>query len=240
MAHSIFVSDLHLCPGRPGINQTFFGFLSGPAARADALYILGDLFEYWAGDDDDDPFNASVLSALHRLADTGVKLFLMHGNRDFLIGERFTAATGARLLEDSTLLDLYGTRTLLMHGDTLCTEDVRYLDFRAKVRSAPWQQQFLAQSLAARKQIIAGLRSENVSEKKLKTEEIMDATKSGIEAALRQHGYPRLIHGHTHRPALHRHVVDGHVCERWVLADWYTKGSYLNCDSSGCTAVDLT
>jgi UDP-2,3-diacylglucosamine hydrolase len=239
MAHSIFVSDLHLCPSRPGINQTFFDFLRGPVARAEALYILGDLFEYWAGDDDDDPFNASVLTALHQLSGTGVRLFLMHGNRDFLIGERFAAATGARLLEDPTLLDLYGTRTLLMHGDTLCTEDVRYLEFRAKVRSPQWQDQFLAQTLAARKQIIAGLRSENVSEKKLKTEEIMDATASGIEAALRDHGYPRLIHGHTHRPALHRHVVDGHVCERWVLADWYTKGSYLRCDTAGCTVVEL-
>ena len=237
--HSIFVSDLHLCPSRPAINQTFFDFLRGPAAHADALYILGDLFEYWAGDDDDDPFNASVLAALHQLASAGVKLYVMHGNRDFLIGKRFAAASGAELLDDPTLLDLYGTRTLLMHGDTLCTDDVRYLEFRAKVRSPQWQHQFLAQTLAQRKAIIAGLRSENAAEKKLKTEVIMDATPAGIEAALREHGYPRLIHGHTHRPALHRHVVDGHICERWVLADWYTCGSYLNCDPSGCNVVEL-
>ena len=236
---TIFVSDLHLCPTRPGINQTFFDFLRGPAARAEALYILGDLFEYWAGDDDDDPFNASVLAALHQLANAGARLYVMHGNRDFLIGTRFAAASGAELLDDPTLLDLYGTRTLLMHGDTLCTDDVRYLEFRAKVRSPQWQHQFLAQTLAQRKAIIAGLRSENAAEKKLKTEVIMDATPAGIDAALREHGYPRLIHGHTHRPALHRHVVDGHVCERWVLADWYTRGSYLNCDSSGCTVVEL-
>lgn len=239
MAYSIFVSDLHLCPTRPAINQTFFDFLRGPAARGEALYILGDLFEYWAGDDDDDPFNASVLTALRGLADGGVKLYLMHGNRDFLIGKRFSGASGAQLLDDPTLLDLYGKRTLLMHGDTLCTDDVRYLEFRAKVRSTAWQQQFLAQSLVARKQIIAGLRSENVSEKKLKTEEIMDATLTGIETALRAHGYPRLIHGHTHRPALHRHVVDGHTCERWVLADWYTSGSYLRCDAGGCKSITL-
>jgi len=237
--HSIFVSDLHLCPSRPAINQTFFDFLRGPAARADALYILGDLFEFWAGDDDDDPFNASVLAALHKTANAGAKLYVMHGNRDFLIGNRFAAASGAELIDDPTLLDLYGTRTLLMHGDTLCTDDVRYLEFRAKVRSPQWQNEFLAQTLAQRKAIIAGLRSENAAEKKLKTEIIMDATVAGVEAALRAHSYPRLIHGHTHRPALHRHVVDGHACERWVLADWYTSGSYLECDAAGCRVVNL-
>ena len=237
--HSIFVSDLHLCPTRPAINQTFFGFLRGPAAQAEALYILGDLFEYWAGDDDDDPFNASILSALHALSDSGVALYLMHGNRDFLIGERFTAACGAKLLPDPTLIDLYGTRTLLMHGDTLCTDDVRYLEFRAKVRGPQWQHQFLAQTLDQRQQIIAGLRSENAAEKTLKTEEIMDATPAGIETALRAHGYPRMIHGHTHRPALHQHVVDGRRCERWVLADWYANGSYLTCNAAGCRVIKL-
>jgi UDP-2,3-diacylglucosamine hydrolase len=126
-----------------------------------------------------------------------------------------------------------------MHGDTLCTADVRYLEFRAKVRSPAWQQQFLAQSLDTRKQIIAGLRSENATEKKLKSEEIMDATPAGIDAALRANDYPRLIHGHTHRPAHHSHVVDGHACERWVLADWYARGSYLRCDATGCSAIEL-
>ena len=237
--HSIFVSDLHLCPTRPAINATFFEFLRGPVAQSEALYILGDLFEYWAGDDDDDPFNASVLSALRELSDDGVALYVMHGNRDFLIGERFSAACGAKLLPDPTLLDLYGTRTLLIHGDTLCTDDVKYLEFRAKVRSPDWQGQFLAQTLAQRKAIIAGLRSENAVEKKFKTEEIMDATPAGIEAALRAHDYPRLIHGHTHRPALHRHDVDGRTCERWVLADWYASGSYLKCDAAGCRVVKL-
>ena len=163
----------------------------------------------------------------------------MHGNRDFLIGDRFTAACGAKLLADPTLLDVYGTRTLLMHGDTLCTDDVRYLEFRAKVRSPEWQRQFLAQTLAQRKQIIAGLRSDNAAEKKLKSEEIMDATPAGIEAALRAHAYPRLIHGHTHRPARHEHAVDGRHCERWVLADWYASGSYLECDKTGCRVFKL-
>lgn len=237
--HSIFISDTHLCPTRPAINQVFFDFLRGPAAQAQALYILGDLFEYWAGDDDDDPFNASVLMGLRELADRGVALYLMHGNRDFLIGKRFVSACRAKLLPDATMVDLYGTPTLLMHGDTLCTDDVRYLEFRAKVRSPEWQQQFLAQTLAQRKQVIADLRSENAAEKKLKTEEIMDATAAGIEAALRAHAYPRLIHGHTHRPALHQHLVDGNKCERWVLADWYTSGSYLHCDNTGCRVLKL-
>ncbi|MBI2293119.1 MAG: UDP-2,3-diacylglucosamine diphosphatase [Betaproteobacteria bacterium] len=237
--HSIFVSDLHLCPTRPAINRIFLDFLRGPAARAEALYILGDLFEYWAGDDDGDPFNASVLAALRELSGHGVTLYLMHGNRDFLIGGRFSAACGAQLLPDPTRIDLYGTPTLLMHGDTLCTDDVRYQDFRAKVRTPEWQQQFLSQPLASRKQIIAGLRAENAAEKKLKSEAIMDVTVATVEARLRDHGYPRLIHGHTHRPALHEHTVDGKRCERWVLADWYTSGSYLQCDAQGCRVVKL-
>lgn len=239
MREALFVSDLHLCPSRPEINQTFFGFLRGPAARAQSLYILGDLFEYWAGDDDDDPFNASVLDALHALSTSGPRVFIMHGNRDFLIGERFAQASGAELLPDPTLIDLFGTPTLLMHGDTLCTEDIGYQEFRKKVRNPAYQQQFLGQPLAARKQIIAGLRAENAEKKQLKSETIMDVTPAAVDAALRAHGYPRLIHGHTHRPALHRHVVDGHTCERWVLADWYTRGSYLKCDGAGCTAVEI-
>ncbi len=236
---TLFISDLHLCPTRPAINRVFFDFLRVPAAQAEALYILGDLFEYWAGDDDDDPFNAEVLAALRELAALGVALYLLHGNRDFLIGERFATACGARLLPDPTQVNLDGTPTLLMHGDTLCTDDVRYQDFRAKVRTPAWQQQFLAQSLAARKQIIAGLRAENAAEKKLKSEAIMDVTVATVEARLRNYGYPRLIHGHTHRPAIHQHIVDGRHCERWVLADWYTGGSYLHCDAQGCRVVKL-
>lgn len=236
---TLFVSDLHLCPTRPAINQVFFDFLRGLAAKAAALYILGDLFEYWAGDDDNNPFNASVLSALRQLADRGVALYLMHGNRDFLIGERFAKATGTKLLPDPTRVNLYGTPTLLMHGDTMCTDDIRYQKFRAEVRSSPWQKNFLAQSLAARRQIVAGLRSDSTKEKKLKTEAIMDVTVAAVEGELRNHGYPRLIHGHTHRPALHQHVVDGHRCERWVLSDWYRHGECLRVDAAGCQVIKL-
>lgn len=239
LMHSIFASDLHLSPARPAINRTFIAFLAGPATAAEAVYLLGDVFDYWLGDDDDDPLSAEVVNALSELTRRGVGLYVMHGNRDFLIGKDFAEKAGAIVIGDPALIDFYGKPTLLMHGDTLCTDDVEYLDFRRTVRSAEWQQQFLGQPLATRKQIIAGLRAENVEHKKLKTGAIMDATPSGIEAALRAHGYPRLIHGHTHRPALHHHTVDGRRCERWVLADWYASGRYLSCAGRDVAAVSL-
>ena len=236
---SIFVSDLHLCETRPAIAGVFFDFLRGPAAQADGLYILGDLFEYWAGDDDLTPFNQSVVTALKEYSARGIPLYLMHGNRDFLIGTRFAAATGATLLQDPAMVQLHGTPTLLLHGDTLCTDDVDYLAFRQKVRDPAYQQQFLAQPLPARKQIIAGLRVENAGEKQQKSDAIMDVAAASVEAVLREYGCPRMIHGHTHRPALHHHRVDGKTCERWVLADWYATGSYLLCDAAGCRSIAL-
>ena len=239
MQHSLFVSDLHLCPSRPALAGIFFDFLRGTALQADALYILGDLFEYWAGDDDDTDFNRAVVDALKAYSAGGRALFLLHGNRDFLIGSHFAEATGAVLLDDPAIVDLYGTPTILLHGDTLCTDDVKYLAFRAKVRDATFQRQFLSQSLEARKQIIAGLRAENAGEKQLKSEAIMDVAPATVEAVLREHGYPRMIHGHTHRPALHHHMVDGKRCERWVLADWYNSGSYLRVDAGGCRSIAL-
>jgi len=238
MPFTLFVSDLHLCPTRPAINRIFFDFLRVPAAQAEALYILGDLFEYWAGDDDDDPFNASVLTALRGLAASGVGLYLMHGNRDFLIGSRFSAACRARLLPDPTRVNLYGMPTLLMHGDTLCTDDLEYQTFRLQVRDPEFQREFLAQPLAERKQRIETMRAKSEATKKIKPEAIMDVT-AAVEAQLRSYGYPRLIHGHTHRPAMHQHNVDGRCCERWVLADWYAGGSYLHCDAQGCRVVKL-
>jgi len=237
--HSIFVSDLHLCPSRPAINQLFLQFLCGPAAASESVYILGDLFEYWAGDDDDDLFNRSISAKLRELADTGVALYLMHGNRDFLIGDRFAADCGATLLADPTLIDLYGTPTLVLHGDSLCTDDLGYQQFRNKVRDPSYQAQFLAQPLDQRKKIIAGLRTENTEKKQLKTEAIMDVAPATVAAVLRKYGCPRMIHGHTHRPAVHDHLINGRHCERWVLADWYTSGSYLHCDPAGCRVVTV-
>jgi len=235
-----FISDLHLCDSRPDINRVFFEFLRGPAREAEALYILGDLFEYWAGDDDlVDPFNRSVAGALVEYSRAGIPLCFMHGNRDFLLDGEFAKASGMALLGDPHALDLFGTPTVLMHGDTLCTDDVDYQKFRAQVRNPGWQKGFLALPLEARKRQIEGVRQTSESEKTRKAPEIMDVNQSAVESALRAYAYPRLIHGHTHRPAKHIHRVDGRSCERWVLADWYRSGSYLRCDERGCTPVQL-
>jgi UDP-2,3-diacylglucosamine hydrolase len=239
MTATLFASDLHLSPERPAMARAFFSFLRGAGREADAVYFLGDLFDYWPGDDDDDALSADVVRALGELSARGVALYVMHGNRDFLLGAEFAKKAGVTLIEDPTLVGLYGARMLLMHGDTLCTDDVAYLEFRRKVRAAEWQREFLAQPLAARREMIAAMRAENAEHKKGKTEAIMDAAASAVEEALRAHGYPRLIHGHTHRPALHHHTVDGRSCERWVLADWYRVPSYLHCDASGCRVVHL-
>ena len=240
MTTTLFISDLHLCVSRPRINRLFFDFLERIARGAERLYILGDFFEYWAGDDDiDEPFNRSIVDALAALASSGVAVFLMHGNRDFLIGDLFCKASGATLLADPTLIDLNGTRTLLMHGDTLCTDDIEYQNFRKQVRDARWQQQFLSQPLAQRKAIIEDLRRRSENEKQTKSMDIMDVTPASVEAALREHDYPRLIHGHTHRPAMLHHRVDEKTCERWVLTDWYEHGGYLRCDEQGLQAVGV-
>lgn len=238
--HALFVSDLHLCSSRPASTTLFEKFLRD-AQAAQALYILGDLFEYWAGDDDlDDAFHRTLIAQIKTVADGGVQVFLLHGNRDFLIGENFLSASAVTLLPDPSLINLYGTPTLLMHGDTLCTDDVAYQHFRAEVRDPDWQTQFLATPLATRKAQIAALRQQSQAAKAEKSAEIMDTHPTAVADVLRAYGYPRLIHGHTHRPALHHESVDGHVCERWVLPDWYAGGGYLRCDAQGCRAIDLS
>jgi UDP-2,3-diacylglucosamine hydrolase len=238
--HSIFVSDLHLTPDRPTATEVFFRFLEGPASRAQALYILGDLFESWVGDDDlDDRFNASIAAALRALSGNGVPLQFMQGNRDVLAGSGFAARCGARLIPDPLLLDLHGARTLLMHGDTLCTDDLEYQKFRAYAHDEANQRRFLAQPLVERKKQMLGMRADSERSKQAKTAEIMDVAPAAVEQVLRNHGYPRLIHGHTHRPGQHVHRVDGRDCERWVLTDWYGRAGYLACDRDGCRAVQL-
>ena len=237
---TLFISDLHLCSGRPQSNRDFFDFLEREASGARALYILGDLFEYWVGDDDlGDPFNATVVSALARLTGSGVPTYLMHGNRDFVIGEAFARASGVTLLPDPSLREIHGRATLLMHGDTLCTLDLEYQAFRRAARDPAWIRKLLQQPLAERKAAVEALRRKSEEEKRRKPAEIMDVAPAEVEAVLRRHAYPLLIHGHTHRPARHVHTVDGHHCERWVLADWYRGGSYLACDESGCRALQL-
>jgi len=235
-----FISDLHLCTDRPEINRVFFEFLRGPAREAQSLYILGDLFEYWAGDDDlSDPFNESVAGALGELARSGPDLLFMHGNRDFLLDGAFAKACGGRLIDDPCSVNLFGTPTLLMHGDTLCTDDVDYQKFRIQVRNPSWQKGFLSLPLEQRKRQIEAVRQTSESEKTRKAPEIMDVNQGAVESVLRQHAYPRLIHGHTHRPARHVHQVDGRICERWVLTDWYESGGVLVCDEKGCRAEKL-
>lgn len=240
MSHSLFISDLHLSADRPEAFSTFTEFLATTAGQADALYILGDLFEYWAGDDDlDAPFNRQVVTALATLHAGGTALYLMHGNRDFLMGGALAAACGAHLLPDPSLRVIHGVATLLMHGDTLCTDDTGYMSFRAQVREAAWQQHFLAQPLAQRKAQIEQLREQSRLAQRQKAAEIMDVNAESVIHLLRKYGYPRLIHGHTHRPALHVHEIDGHRCERWVLPDWYEQGGYLRCDEHGCAAIKI-
>ena len=238
MSHTLFISDLHLTAERPGINQQFFEFLEQVAPAAQALYILGDLFEYWIGDDDtEDPLNNRVADALAQFTQRGVAVYLMHGNRDLLIGQAFAARSGAHLIPDPSVIDLHGTRTLLMHGDTLCTEDIEYQKFRAYAHNPQTQSNFLKQTLAARHLQMHGMRAHSEASKSNKAADIMDVAPGAVEQALREHGYPRLIHGHTHRPARHVHTVDGRVCERWVLNDWYVHGGYLRCDAGGCSAL---
>ncbi len=228
MASSLFISDLHLSEERPGANETFFSFIEEKASKADSLYILGDFFEYWAGDDDlAEPFHSVIAGFLRGLSESGVELYVMHGNRDFLVGRRFCAETGAVLLEDPTVMQLGGTPTLLMHGDTLCTGDVDYQAWRQVARSADWQREFMSRSLEARREISRGLRRESIAAIANKPMEIMDVADSAVRDAFRRHGVSRLIHGHTHRPGRHQLDVDGRRCERWVLPDWYGRGGYL-------------
>jgi UDP-2,3-diacylglucosamine hydrolase len=238
---ALFISDLHLCEARPQIAELFFSFLDHQVkGKADALYILGDLFEYWIGDEDiEQPFNRRVVDAIRSVSDSGTPVFLMHGNRDFLLGRRFCDEAGATLLTDPTLIDLYGTPTLLMHGDTLCTDDTAYQDFRRMVRDDKWQQGFLALPAEARRAQAQAVRNRSESEKQVKSESIMDVNAGAVNDALKQQAYPRLIHGHTHRPALHKLSVAGHQCERWVLQDWYESGGYLQCNAAGCEAFPL-
>jgi UDP-2,3-diacylglucosamine hydrolase len=240
MPHTLLISDLHLSADHPHSIAAFQRFIGTLAPQAESLYILGDLFEYWAGDDDrQDPFHAGIINALRELATHGVKIFLMHGNRDLLMGNELAQAAGAMLLDDPVLLDLYGTPTLLSHGDKLCTDDVEYQQFRAQVHDAEFQKNFLAQPLAARKAYIEELRRKSTNAKQSKDSAIMDVNESAVAALLREYRYPRLIHGHTHRPKRHEHMVDGHRCERWVLSDWDSQATALHCDAQRCRVVSF-
>jgi UDP-2,3-diacylglucosamine hydrolase len=234
MSKTLFISDLHLDTHRPTIVQLAAAFLRDRVTRSDALYILGDLFEYWIGDDQPTPGLEPVLEALLTVKQAGVPVFLITGNRDFLLGDSFCHHHGMTRLSDSAIIDLYGQPTLIMHGDTLCTDDIQYQQLRVMLRDPAWQQQFLALPLPERIKQALALRKQSESETGDKDERIMDVNTDTVAAAMRQHGVTRLIHGHTHRPAMHDFQLDGQSAQRIVLGDWYQSGSVLSCDDSGC------
>lgn len=238
-----FVSDLHLRVDRPDLTRRFAGFLADTAAaNVESLFILGDLFEYWIGDDDlADPFNEGVCNLLRSAADMGPRLYFMAGNRDFLLGDRFAAAARCFLLPDAARVVIADTPTLLLHGDTVCTDDLPYQEFRRTVRAAEWQERFLARPLDERRAEVAALRRRSAEAMREKTAEIMDANPAAIRSALEAQGCTRLIHGHTHRPGHEAITLASGPGERWVLSDWDTgRGDALEIGAVGVRRIDLS
>lgn len=222
---TLLIADLHLHPEAPEVTEGFLAYLNTRAAGAEALYILGDLFDAWVGDDildtdGLDPLAERVAVALKQLSENGTKIYLMHGNRDFLLGKRFAQACGATLLDDPYRVELGGKPVLLMHGDTLCTRDTAYMAFRAQARDPQWQAQILAMPIDARLELAKSLRQQSSEANAGKAEEIMDVTPEEVYNTLLDHGVETLIHGHTHRPAIHVFTLDGQPARRLVLGDW--------------------
>lgn len=238
--HSLFISDLHLCASRPAITEAFLNFLKTEAKQAEKLFILGDLFEYWAGDDDlNHPDHQNIIQALKAVSQN-TAIYFIHGNRDFLIGHAFAEASGATILADPSALNLYGHSVLLSHGDALCTDDVEYQAFKKLVRSQDWQTKFLGQPLSQRKAQIEELRKKSEEEKSGKPYTIMDINAEALSKLLKAFNYPAIfIHGHTHRPNVHKIDLDGKHCTRIVLGDWYEQGSCLRLDDSGFRNIPI-
>ena len=229
-----FVADLHLSDERPAATGRFFRFLEDEVAGADALYILGDLFEAWIGDDHDERVAHDTATRLKALSATGTSVVFLHGNRDFMLAQTYARQAGMTLIADPSVVDLYGTPTLLMHGDTLCIDDIQYQNFRRRVRRPLVLALLRRLPFALRKRLARQARAGSESAKAGKSAEIMDVNPAEVERALNSHGVCRLIHGHTHRPAQHTHHVGQAACERWVLPDWYNRWGYVVCDSGGC------
>ncbi|MCP1207197.1 UDP-2,3-diacylglucosamine diphosphatase [Pantoea sp. B550] len=234
MSRTLFIADLHLCQEEPAITAGFLHFLQREAPHCDALYILGDLFEAWIGDDDPNPLHQQIARALRALP---VPVYFIHGNRDFLIGRRFAQACGMTLLPEEQVLTLYGHRLLIMHGDTLCTDDAGYLRFRANVHN-PWiQRLFLALPLWIRKRIAARMRADSKQANQHKSQTIMDVNQDAVAAAMLRQQVPLLIHGHTHRPAIHTLNLKGETAQRAVLGAWHSRGSMIQLDASGIQLI---
>lgn len=229
----LFISDLHLEENRPDITDVFLRFLSEQAPQAEALYILGDFFEIWIGDDDLTPFNLLIINALRAATANGLPIFIMHGNRDFLLGKRFLQSTGCTLLPEEYVLDVYGTPILLMHGDTLCTEDKIYLKFRKKGRNRFLQTLFLWKKLAKRRIIAENYRLKSKTHTSTVPDRIMDVTQEEVARKMQQHHVQNLIHGHTHREAIHSFQLENKPATRFVLGPWHENGSVLVWDNSG-------
>ena len=230
---TLFISDLHLDSERPAGVRQFLEFVERDAMQAEALFILGDLFEVWIGDDDTHPGHSPIIEALATLKRGGVACFFMQGNRDFLVGKRFAAATGCRLLDEHEVVEVEGTRVLLTHGDLLCTDDTPYLALRATVRDPHWQRSFLAKPLAQRRTIADELRDRSQQAIAGKPPEIMDVNQRTVEDTMREHNVRVLLHGHTHRPGIHHFDLDGAQATRIVLGAWYEEGSVLRWGTDG-------
>jgi UDP-2,3-diacylglucosamine hydrolase len=224
---TLFVSDLHLDASRPRITRLFTAFVRDEASRADAVYILGDLFEAWIGDDADDETGDEVAAALASLHARGVPVFFIHGNRDFLLGDAYARRARMTLLPDASVVEVEGERILLMHGDTLCTDDAPYQAFRAQAHAPGWQRAFLSRPLDERRAFAAQARAESARYTRSVADAITDVNAQAVASTLRAHGVQRLVHGHTHRPARHAFELDGAPVERIVLGDWYEQGSVL-------------
>ncbi len=237
---TLFISDLHLEDSRSAATGWLLDFLSGPARTADAVYILGDLFEYWIGDDAFSETARRVAQATSSLSTAGVPCYFLRGNRDFLLGEAYASQAGFTLLPDLFSVDLYGTPTLLLHGDTLCTDDTEYQAFRQQSRNPEWQARMLALPVEERLQLAQNARDASAVHMGSMSAEIMDVNKSAVREAFRYYGARRIIHGHTHRPAIHPYVMEnGLQVERIVLADWYTAGSYLAVDANRVESITI-
>lgn len=230
---TLFIADLHLSTEEPAITAGFLRLLEGEARTAEALYILGDLFEAWIGDDDPNPLHAAIAAAIHALVESGVPCYFIHGNRDFLMGKRFARQSGMTLLPAEKVLTLYGERVLIMHGDTLCTDDVGYQRFRAKVQQRWLQTLFLSLPLFIRQRIAAKMRAGSKASNQTKSDAIMDVNQQAVSEVMRQHHVRHLIHGHTHRPAIHDLQIEGHPARRYVLGAWHQEGSMIKASENG-------
>ncbi|BEH71578.1 UDP-2,3-diacylglucosamine diphosphatase [Edwardsiella tarda] len=237
---TLFIADLHLSQQEPAITAGFLRFLATEARQAEALYILGDFFDYWIGDDDPQPLHQQVSDALRRLSDSGVRCYFIHGNRDFLLGKRYAARCGMTLLPQEQVITLYGRRILLLHGDTLCSDDQAYQRYRRKVHNPLLQWLFRRLPLRLRLKIAAGMRQQSARSNSAKSMTIMDVNQQTVCATLQRHAVHCMIHGHTHRPAIHHFCLpDGSGAQRAVLGAWHQHGSMIRVDAEGLALIDL-